>query len=380
MKKIIFLTLALIGLLLYAAAKGNADQNSNSPCTKEFKIVMDRDGLIEEICWNNRRIYPTPSSLKNDIPLDPFIARLPGGEAFPKALSVGTKVTITIKIDDKHKYDIFKIDIIPQKSEYESVPIFAGKTELIKELIEIKAEPEEPPLISSFILNESGTTYQIKVTRSTSPQASPSTEASQNSTSIASGSESNNKNTAVSIHKSADADQNSSQGKIIFAESLQTRARYYLGSHVGVFIPFRESPDFNLGYTSPTDVNATIIENRLLNVTMVFIGSIYPFGFEPESKCISRRRIQLNLATELSSSIFKKIYFGPGYDFTYFSISVLARFGATQELQSGFKPGDQVTSSINTVPTLSKNKLDLGVTISFPLDLMIGWLGRSLGI
>ena len=372
MKKIIFLTLALIGLLLYAAAKGNGDQNPNSPCTKEFIIMMDRDGLLAEIWWNKSQIYS--SSSKNDIALDPFIVRLPGAKAFPKALSVGTQVTI--KIFGKQDNDKFKIDIIPKKSKYELVPIFTGETKPS----EIKAMAEKPALISSFILDESGTSYQIKVTRSTSGQASPSKEVSQNSTSIASESETNNKNTSVSIYESTDADQNSSQEKVIFAESLQTRARYYLGSHVGVFIPFRKSPDFNLGYTSPTDVNATIIENRLLNFTMVFIGSVYPFGFEPEGECISCRRIQLNLATELSSSIFKKIYFGPGYDFTYFSISVLARFGATQELQSGFKPGDQVTSSITTVPTLSKNKLDWGVTICLPLDLMLGWLGRSLGI
>jgi hypothetical protein len=373
MKKIIFLTLSLIGLLSYAVAKGNEDKNMNSPRTKEFIIMMDRDGLLAEIWWNKSQIYSSSLS-KNDIALDPFIVCLPGAKAFPKALSVGTQVTI--KIFGKQDNDKFKIDIIPQKSKYELVPIFTGETKPSK----IKAMAEKPPLTSSFILDESGTTYQIKVTRTTSPQASPSTEESQNSTSIASGSESNNKNTSVSIHQSAGADQNSSQGKVIFVESLQTRARYYLGSHVGIFIPFRESADFNLGYTNPTDMNATIIENKLLNVTMVFIGSIYPFGFEPEGECISYRRIQLNLATELSSSIFKKIYFGPGYDFTYFSISVLARFGATQELQSGFKPGDQVNSSIKTVPTLSKNKLNWGVTISLPLDLMIGWLGRSLGI
>jgi hypothetical protein len=68
-----------------------------------------------------------------------------------------------------------------------------------------------------------------------------------------------------------------------------------------------------------------------------------------------------------------------GYDFTYFSISLLGRFGATQELQSGFKPGDQVPSG-NTVPTVSKNKLDWGATICVPLNLMIKWMGKSLGI
>ncbi len=375
MKKIIFLVLALFGLFSYAVAKGNENQIPNSSYPKDLKIVMDRDGLLAEVLWNNCRIYPpSEDSPKNDIPLDPFIVGLPGGKAFPKALSVGTQVTITIILDNKYK-DKFKIDIIPQKSSYELVPIFTGKTVPIERAI---AAP--PTLTSSFILAESGTTYQIKVTRSTNGQALKSERSSQSSTSFVQGSESNNKNIFNPTHEFTGADQDSSLDKVIFAESLKTRARYYLGSHMGTFIPFKKSVEYNLGYASPNDVNAIVMENMLRNVTMIFVGTVYPFGFEPEGEIFSCGRIQLNLATELSSAIFKKIYFGLGYDFTYFSISVLARFGATQELQSGFKPGDQVTGSIKTVPTVSKNKLDWGVTICLPLDLMLGWLGRSLGI
>jgi hypothetical protein len=337
MKKIILFLLALIGLLSYAVAKGNEDQNANCPCIKEFKIVMDRNGQVAEIWWNNSKIYTPPSSPDNIfMPVDPFMVRLPCRRAFPKALGVGTQVTIAINgiIKDNDK---FKIAVTSQKSKYELVPIFTGKTELpSKKVPEIAARQ-----MCSFILDESGTTYKIEVTR---------------------------------------ADLNPPQGKVIFDESLQTKARYYFGSHVGVFYPFRESAEYSLGYASPNDVNTTIMENKLRNVTMVIVGAVYPFGFEPEGKTFSYGRIQLNLATELSSSIFKKIYFGPGYDFTYFSLSVLFRFGATQEVQSGFKVGDQVSSSIKTVPTVSKNRLDWGLTVCLPLDLMIGWLGKSLGI
>lgn len=333
MKKIILFLLVLIGLLSHALAKGNEDQNANCPGIKEFKIVMDHDGQVAEIWWNNSKIYTPPSLSDNIMPVDPFMVRLPCRRAFPKALSVGTQVTIAINgIKDKDK---FKIDISSKKSKYELVPIFTGRTELpSKEVPKIPARQ-----MCSFILDESGTIYQIKVTRE---------------------------------------DLNSD--KPIFVENLRTKARYYLGSHVGVFYPFRESAEYNLGYATPNDVNATIMDNKLRSVTMVFVGAVYPFGFEPEGKAFSYGRIQLNLATELSSSIFKKIYFGPGYDFTYFSISVLFRFGATQELQSGFKVGNQVSSSIKTVPAVSKNRLDWGVTVCLPLDLMIGWLGKSLGI
>ena len=333
MKKIVLFLLALIGLLSYAAAKGKEDQNANRSCIKEFKIVMDRNGQISEVDWNNSTIYTPPSSPNNSIPVDPFVVRLPGGRAFPKTLNVGTQVTITINgtTDDE-----FNIVVSLQKNKYELVPIFKGETKPLKAMSGRK-KPCPQQQVCSFILDESGTTYQINVIR---------------------------------------ADQK----EPIFTESLQTRARYYFGSHVGVFYPLGKSAEYDLGYASSNAVDATITENKLRDVTMVFVGSVYPFGFEPEGKAFSYRRIQLNLATEISSSIFKKIYFGPGYDFTYFSISVLARYGTTQELRSGFKVGDQVSSSIKTIPTFSKYRLDWGVTVCLPLDLMINWLGKSLGL
>jgi len=343
----IFFLLTLIGLLSFTVAKGEENQNANGPYIKEFKIFMDRDGQIAEIDWNNSIIYTSPPKPNNIMPVDPFVVRLPDGNAFPKALSVGTQVTIAISgIEDNDK---FKIVVSLQKSKYELVPIFTGET---KPLFRTTAKTRPQQQTSSFILDESGTTYKIEVARSTIKQAPTSNPL---------GSDTND-------------------GKVIFSESLQTKARYNLGSHVGVFYPFGESTEYSLGYVSPNDVNATIMANKLRNVTMVFLGSVYPFGFEPEGEAFSFGRIQLNLATELSSSIFKKIYFGLGYDLTYFSISVLARFGAAQELQSGFSVGDQVSNSIKTVPTVSKNRLNWGVIVCLPLDLMISWLGKSMGI
>lgn len=332
MRKMIFVLLALIGLLLHGVAMENDDQNENCHSKKIFVIEMDRSGQVEKVWWNNSEVYQRPS-LPGTIPADPFMVRLPCWRTFPKALGVGTQVKIVINGWD---VDEFRIVITSQKNKYELVPIFTGETKATR-----KETGAEKPLTQtcSFMLDESGTIYQIKVTR-------------------------------------ADL----SSDKPIFVENLQTRARYYLGSHVGVFYPFRKFTEYNLGYASPNDVNAMILDNKLRTVTMVVVGSVYPFGFESEGNAFSYRRIQLNLATELSGSIFKKIYFGPGYDFTYFSISVLFRYGATQDLQSGFKVGDQVSSSIKTVPTVSKNRLDWGVTVCLPLNLMMGWLGKSLGL
>jgi len=342
MKKMICLALVLFGLSSSVAAERNEAQNSKSPSPKEFKIVMDRDGVLSEVRWDNLQIFsPAQATQPNDIPLDPFIVQLPGGPPFPRTLNVGAQVTIAINLDETDN-DSFKIKITPQKSKYEIIPIFAGATKPIRLMGVVKKCCEAPrTLASSFILNESGTTYRIEVSRQATLK--------ENET-------------------------------VIFTESLQTRTRYFLGSHVGVFIPFGRSAEYSLAYAGPNDAEATVMENNLRTVTMVFIGTLYPFGFEPESECWSHRRIQFNLAAELSSPIFKRIYFGLGYDFTYFSISLLARFGAIQELRNGFKPGDQVSNSIKTAPTVSKNKLDWGVTLCLPLDLMVGWLGRTLGI
>lgn len=326
MKKFVFLFLLFYGFLLIGTVRANERR-----CREKFEITMDPDGRLIEVMWNGKRIYSVPAQPPPyEIPVDPFVVRLTDGDVFPEALSAGTLVKITIngKADE-----VFETDISMQKSKYDVVPIFAGRITAVD-----KGALQLVPHSCSFILDESGTVYQIKIYRG---------------------------------EKKSD--------NLIFSESLQTRARYYLGSHIGVFYPFKESTEYSLGYLSPTDVNNTIMENKLRNLPMVVIGTIYPFGFEPKGRAFSYRRIQLNLATELSSSVFKKIYFGSGYDFTYFSISILLRYGAVQELQDGFEVGDQLSSSIKTLPTVSKNRLDWGITFCLPLDLMTGWLGKILG-
>jgi hypothetical protein len=334
MKKCFLLFLTLFGLLSYATAKGNQGQQMDRPGPKGLEIVMDRDGKLERIGWNNKPVYPPPDTV-DIIPADPFIVRLPNGGAIPKAFNSGTRVTIMITAI--RQKDAFQVSITPRKAEYELVPIFTGKT-----VPSDQAGAKKPPVkICSFILDKSGTVYDIKVVRT--GHAPP-------------------------------------PGKVIFAESLRTKARYYFGSHVGGFVPLRKSSEYALGYAGPDAADPVIMESRLRSVPMVFVGTVYPFGFEPESRLLSRRRVQLNLGTELSGQIFKKVYFGLGYDFTYFSVGALVRYGETQALQSGFAVGDPVPDGVDEAPTVAKNKLDIGLTVCLPLDLMIGWLGRSLGI
>jgi hypothetical protein len=336
MKKRFLLFIAFFGLLSYASAAGSQRQQAGDPGDKGLEIVMDREGKVESVRWNGERAYPPAGPTAGAVHADPFIVGLPDGAALPKAFEAGTRVTI--RITAVRKRDALQISISPKKAEYELVPIFTGKTVPVGDAA--RAEEIEDKT-SSFILDRSGTVYEVKVIRT--GQAPP-------------------------------------PGKVIFAESLRTRPRYYLGSHVGAFVPLRRSSEYALGYAGPDAAAPVIMESRLRSVPMVFVGTVYPFGFEPGCEAVSPRRVQVNLGTELSGQIFKKVYFGLGYDFTYFSVGALFRYGETQALQSGFSVGGPVPDGVDEAPTVAKNKLDIGLTVCLPLDLMIGWLGRSLGI
>lgn len=334
MKKRFPLILAFIGLLSCASAAGSQGQQTDDPGVKGLEIVMDHLGKLERISWNGEQAYPTENG--RAIPEDPFIVRWSKGGVIPEAFDAGTQVTI--KITAIKAKEALRVSIAPRKAEYELVPIFTGKTVTRK-----GATSCEPPkaMTCSFILDKSGTAYDVKVTRT---------------------------------------DQDTPSGTAIFAGSLRTKARYYFGSHVGAFVPIRKSSEYGLGYAGPDAADPEIMESRLRSVPMVFVGTIYPFGFEPESALLSPRRVQVNLGTELSDQVFKTFYFGLGYDFTYFSVGALFRYRETQALQSGFSVGDPVPDDLDDAPTVAKNRLDIGLTVCLPLDLMIGWLGRSLGI
>jgi hypothetical protein len=334
MKKRSLLFMAIFGLLSYASAAGSPGQQAGDPGDKGLEIVMDHEGKLERICWNGEQAYPTKTGPTYLIPEDPFIVPWSKGGIIPEAFDAGTQVTL--RITAVKAEDALRVSIVSRKAEYELVPIFTGKT--VPKDAERFAEGTRT---CSFILDRSGTVYEVTVVRT--DQAPPT-------------------------------------GKAIFAGSLRTKARYYFGSHVGAFVPLRRSSEYALGYAGPDAAAPVIMESRLRSVPMVFVGTVYPFGFEPGCEAVSPRRVQVNLGTELSGQIFKKVYFGLGYDFTYFSVGALFRYGETQALQSGFSVGGPVPDGVDEAPTVAKNKLDIGLTVCLPLDLMIGWLGRSLGI
>ena len=339
MKKRALLILAFMGLLSYASAAGSPRQRADDPGVRGLEIVIDHEGMLERICRNGEQAYPAKTGRTDLVPADPFIVRWSKGGIVPEAFDAGTQVTI--RITAVKAGDAIRVSIVSRKTEYELVPIFTGKTvpvdaEAFKALI----KPTKV-MTCSFILDKSGTAYDVKVIRT---------------------------------------DQDPPAGTAIFAGSLRTKARYHFGSHVGAFVPLRKSSEYALGYAGPDSADPMIMETRLRSVPMVFVGTVYPFGFEPGGEVLSPRRVQVNLGTELSGQIFKKVYFGLGYDFTYFSVGALFRYGETRRLQSGFSAGDPVPDGVDEAPTVAKNRLDVGLTVCLPLDLMIGWLGRSLGI
>ena len=334
MNKRFLLILAFIGLLSCASAAGGQGREADDPGHKGLEIVIDYEGKLERICWNGEQAYPMKTGRGDLVPEDPFIVRWSKGGVIPESFDAGTQVTI--RITAVKAEDALRVSIASRKAEYELVPIFTGKTVRVED-----ARFAEGTRTCSFILDKSGTAYDVKVIRT---------------------------------------DQDPPAGTAIFAGTLRTKARYYFGSHVGAFVPMRRSSEYALGYAGPDAADPVIMESRLRSVPMVFIGTIYPFGFEPGGEVLSPRRVQVHLGTELSGAIFKKVYFGLGYDFTYFSVGALARYGETRALQSGFAVGDPVPDGVDEPPTVAKNRLDIGLTVCLPLDLMIGWLGRSLGI
>ncbi len=257
MKKFILFLLALIVLSSVVAAKGKDDKKVNNPGIKEFEILMDRDGQVEMICWKGKLIYHRQNG-DTKIYVDPFNVGVPEynlPEVLRAGLGVGTMVRITIT--DIRGNDKFNVVVIPQQTKYELIPIFTGKTEKPGSQPLVTTQEKVKPQSCSFFLDKPGTTYQIEITRITDDN-NPSKEAKE---------------------------------KVIFAESLHTEARYHFGSHIGVYVPLRQSAQYSLAYynklsrvLNPQE-DAVITENNSLKVTMVFIASYYPFGFEPEGRC-----------------------------------------------------------------------------------------------
>lgn len=169
----------------------------------------------------------------------------------------------------------------------------------------------------------------------------------------------------------------------IFTMDFFTYHRFKLGLHTGVFFPFSRFKSFSLNYNNTSvenDQKAFVDEGTYWEPKVIFFVSYYFAGFEPESKRIGGR-FCLNIGTELSSAIFKKLYFGFGYSFNYFSVSLFCSYGKKDKLAKDYPVGTVIENpNITAVPLEKEEDLRAGLVLSFPMDIATGLLGKLLGI
>ncbi len=102
-------------------------------------------------------------------------------------------------------------------------------------------------------------------------------------------------------------------------------------------------------------------------------------GYEPEAP-LGLRAFQINLGTEISSSILKSIYVGIGYDLRVVSLNLFAGFFRTDQLAPGYFVGqDIVNQKTDGVPLVGKSDYWIGVCLGLPINLA-GIFGKILGL
>lgn len=257
----------------------------------------------------------------------------------------------------------YRFDVSENKIKFESLPVFTGQviqTPGQKEGVPAAKEGEiQQPikiikvrtLLGEKILSEVGVRYNIAVTKY--------------------------KEDIDRIKRDKE------KGIVIFERGFETYARYYLGMYVGFLFPFHNSTDYNLLYEKPDAARPVIIEGESYKPRMLIYSSFYPFGYEPERPIFGRKmlhRIHIDIGTELSNQVFKKVYVGLGYDFRYFSLSLFTGLGTVDQLREGFETGAEVSPELKSVPLEGKFKARFGIAVGLPFDIATNWLGKVLGI
>jgi len=185
-------------------------------------------------------------------------------------------------------------------------------------------------------------------------------------------------------------------GFVIFHEDFKTYRRIFLGFHTGFFFPVEifgsetQSDHYYLKYQNITQndnsgsIQPLITHEQVYRTKFILFLTFYP-GFEPERKIFIDRhlfkRFHFNFGTEFSSSILDKLYIGFGFDFKYFSLNIFQSTGKEDVLDPSFQPGDRILNpNITEVPTIKKNIVRYGVTVSFPFNFVTGWISKFIGL
>jgi hypothetical protein len=172
----------------------------------------------------------------------------------------------------------------------------------------------------------------------------------------------------------------------VYAGNFCTHHVYYVGLNAGWLLPINKNfYSYSLYHTNPADASdgslQTIRRTRYYQTKGLLFASFYPFGIEPEGP-LSWKNIQLNLGTELSSSIMKSLYLGAGYDFRFFSINLF--YGITKgsvlpEEYSSYANQTIANKKITSLPLIEKWDRFAGLAISFPFSLA-AIFGKLIGL
>jgi len=235
----------------------------------------------------------------------------------------GDKIHVIIQQSKKFYYLAEQIE---EKAEPESIFLFGME--------EIPVAKEIPEKLFKFKLSKRGVKYRLKITR----------------------------------YDNEDDKLKKKNGGVIFNETFQTYKKYYLGLYIGIYIPFKPSDEYEIGYKQPTDDNPSIIRNSVHEVRSIYFISVYPFGFEPDKK-MSIKNFHINIGSEISNLIFKNWYLGVGYSFfKYLSLDIFSKYGKVDQLREGFSEGEIDPNKITSIPLDIKSKFRYGISFSFSFN------------
>ena len=184
----------------------------------------------------------------------------------------------------------------------------------------------------------------------------------------------------ITRYKSFD-DKLSEGGKVIFDNSVRTFNRYSFGLNAGVFFPISYlAKTYNLFYANPSDptegVRPIIHQRKYWNPRAIVFLSYYPCGFEPERK----GTFQINVGTEISSSIMASIYLGVGYAKQYYSINIFGGYFTEKVLPDNYSINQPIQNkNISSVPLIDKGRLSVGFSLAFPFTIA-GIFGKLIGL
>jgi hypothetical protein len=190
----------------------------------------------------------------------------------------------------------------------------------------------------------------------------------------------------ISWYKSLDDKLRGKEPAVIYEGHFSTYHVYYVGLNAGWLFPLNKNfYSYSLYHTDPADGSdgslQTLRRTRYYQTKAILFASIYPWGIEPEGP-LSWKNTQLNLGTELSSSIMKSLYVGVGYDFRFFSVNLfygITKASVLPDEYANYANQTIANKKITSLTLLEKWDKFAGLAISFPFSLA-AIFGKLIGL